>query len=421
MAALDLIRTTYRDGKRKLPAAPPLRFVPRRWRTFVLDQGRVDRAAYELCAFSELRDRLRAGDVWVAGSRRYRAFDDDLLPRPAFEALRSAGPLPLAVAPRFEDHLAERSLRLEEAAAAVATRARAGTLPDIRLDEAGLTITPLRALTPPTVKTVRQALYDRLPRVRVTDVLLSHQSGLAIAEHAVDTGGASDHVFGLMPFFGYRFAPRLRDLKERRLHLPPGVSVDPLLAPLVDPGGPIDVAHATRHWDDLLRVAASIRSGTVSASAMLRKLGAYPRQNGLALALREVGRLERSLFMLNWLRDLDLRRRVQAGLNKGEARNALARAIFFCQLGELRDRTFENQAYRASGLNLIVAAVILWNTRYLARAAADLGVEPDLMRHVAPLGWEHLSLTGDYAWDAEDQPALGELRPLRSKPSLLAA
>jgi hypothetical protein len=43
------------------------------------------------------------------------------------------------------------------------------------------------------------------------------------------------------------------------------------------------------------------------------------------------------------------------------------------------------------------------------------------MRHVAPLGWEHLPLTGDYAWDAEDQPAPGKLRPLRSKPSLLAA
>ena len=117
----------------------------------------------------------------------------------------------------------------------------------------------------------------------------------------------------------------------------------------------------------------------------------------MAVALREVGRLERSIFRLNWLRDLALRRRAQGGLSKGEARNALARAIFFCQLGELRDRTFENQAYRASGLNLIAAAVILWNTRYLELAAADLGVGPDLMRHVAPLGWEPLSLTGDYA------------------------
>jgi TnpA family transposase len=255
----------------------------------------------------------------------------------------------------------------------------------------------------------------------VLDGLLYHQSGLAIEEHAVDTGGASDHVFGLMPFFGYRFAPRLRHLKDRRLHLPPGLSVDPLLASMFDAGGQVDVAHIAQHWDELLRVATSIRSGTVTASAMLKKLSAYPRQNGLAVALREAGRLERSIFMLNWLRDLELRRRAQAGLNKGEARNALARAIFFCQLGELRDRTFENQAYRASGLNLIVAAVILWNTRYLELAAANLGVGSDRMQHVAPLGWEHLSLTGDYAWDADAQTAPGELRPLRTKPSLLAA
>jgi hypothetical protein len=84
-------------------------------------------------------------------------------------------------------------------------------------------------------------------------------------------------------------------------------------------------------------------------------------------------------------------------------------------------RTFENQAYRASGLNLVVAAVILWNTRYLQLAADDLGVRAESMHHVAPLGWEHLSLTGDYAWGADDQPAPGELRPLRAKPSILAA
>jgi TnpA family transposase len=255
----------------------------------------------------------------------------------------------------------------------------------------------------------------------VLDGLLYHQSGLQIDEHAVDTGGVSDHCFGLLPFFGYRFAPRMRDLKDRRMHLPPGMSVDPLLAHWTDMKNPVDVKHAAAHWDELLHVATSIRSGTVTASAMLKKLSAYPRQNGLAVALRELGRLDRSLYMLRWLLDLDLRRRAQTGLNKGEARNALARAIFFCQLGELRDRTFENQVYRASGLNLVVAAVILWNTRYLELAAADLGVEPEMMRHVAPLGWEHLSLTGDYAWDTADAPAPSELRPLRTKPSLLAA
>jgi hypothetical protein len=72
---------------------------------------------------------------------------------------------------------------------------------------------------------------------------------------------------------------------------------------------------------------------------ILRKLGAYPRQNSLALALRELGRVERTLFTLEWLQNPELRRRVQVGLNKGEAKNALARAVFFNRLGELRDLT----------------------------------------------------------------------------------
>ncbi len=68
---------------------------------------------------------------------------------------------------------------------------------------------------------------------------------------------------------------------------------------------------------------------------MLRKLGSYPRQNGLAVALRELGRIERTLFILDWLQSVELRRRVHAGLNKGEARNSLARAVFFNRLGEI--------------------------------------------------------------------------------------
>jgi TnpA family transposase len=58
---------------------------------------------------------------------------------------------------------------------------------------------------------------------------------------------------------------------------------------------------------------------------MLRKLGSYPRQNNLALALRELGRIERTLFTIDWLEQPELRRRVLSGLNKEEARNALAR------------------------------------------------------------------------------------------------
>lgn len=85
------------------------------------------------------------------------------------------------------------------------------------------------------------------------------------------------------------------------------------------------------------------------------------------------------------------------------------------------DRRFENQAYRASGLNLLVAAIILWNTRYLQSSIVTLGISDDLARHIAPLGWEHISLTGDYRWNVDEQPDVDALRPLRVPASLLVA
>ncbi|MBP1991230.1 TnpA family transposase [Paenibacillus eucommiae] len=219
-----------------------------------------------------------------------------------------------------------------------------------------------------------------------------------------------------MQLLGFRFAPRIRDLKDKNLYVHGDIKAFPTLASLI--GGGINVKHIRTQWDDVLRLAASIKQGTVTASLMLRKLGSYPRQNGLAMALRELGRIERTLFTLDWLQNVELRRRVQVGLNKGEAKNALARAVFFNRLGELRDRSFENQRYRASGLNLVVAAIVLWNTVYLERAIQALrtrgrSIDDNLLQHLSPLGWEHINLTGDYTLQQSKQVAPGKFRPLR--------
>ncbi|OSM08616.1 putative Tn3 family transposase [Magnetofaba australis IT-1] len=109
---------------------------------------------------------------------------------------------------------------------------------------------------------------------------------------------------------------------------------------------------------------------------------------------------------------------MQIGLNKGEAKNALARAVFLNRLGEIRDRSFENQRYRANGLNLVVAAIILWNTVYLehaVQALRDSGrkIDEQLLSHLSPLGWEHINLTGDYIWRQNKQVEQGKFRPLR--------
>ena len=151
-----------------------------------------------------------------------------------------------------------------------------------------------------------------------------------------------------MQLLGFRFAPRIRDLQDTRLYVLSRGGHDQLQSLI---GGTLNLKHLRANWDELMRLGSSIKQGTVTASLMLRKLGSYPRQNGLAIAAREFGRIERTLFILDWLQNPDLRRRSTAGLNKGEARHALAKAVFFNRLGEFRDRTFDQQRYRASGLN----------------------------------------------------------------------
>jgi hypothetical protein len=94
---------------------------------------------------------------------------------------------------------------------------------------------------------------------------------------------------------------------------------------------------------------------------MLRKLAAYRRQNQLDLALRELGRIERTLFLLDWLESPELRRRCHAGLNKSEQRHFLAQVICTFKQGRIADRSAETQQFRASGLNLVIVAIVFWN------------------------------------------------------------
>ena len=129
-------------------------------------------------------------------------------------------------------------------------------------------------------------------------------------------------------------------------------------------------------------------------------------------------------FTLDWLEDPELRRQAGQELNKGESRNSLSRAVFIHRLGEIRDRNYENQQHRASGLNLVVPAIILWNTRYLERAIAALreieDVPVNFLAHLSQLGWEDVNLTGDYIWGVARPMTENNagLMPLRTAPQL---
>jgi TnpA family transposase len=122
---------------------------------------------------------------------------------------------------------------------------------------------------------------------------------LSIHEHYTDTGGATDDVFGLCHLLGFRFVPRLRDLKDRRLATMVSLEVPSSLAPLM--GRPIRVDVVSQGWDEVLHLAASLKAGTVAPSVMLKKLNAYKRRNRVDVALEEIGQMERTLFTIDWL------------------------------------------------------------------------------------------------------------------------
>ncbi|RYM07093.1 Tn3 family transposase, partial [Sphingobium cupriresistens] len=255
--------------------------------------------------------------------------------------------------------------------------------------------------------------------IHALDGILGHDSNADLTALHVDGGGVSDIVFATMHLLGLDFEPRIPRLSDRRLYAFEPSKRYGRLAPLF--GHRLDRDLIVSHWPDIERVIGAMRNRTVTPSLILKKLSAYRQQNSLAAALREIGRIERTLFTLRWFEDPALRRTVTAELNKGEARNSLARAVAFHRLGRFRDRGLENQQTRAAALNLVTAAIILFNCRYLGRAIDEMRqrgsqIDPAMLSRLSPLGWDRINLTGDYVWsDRLDLDANG-LMPLLIKP-----
>ena len=172
LKAVGILRESWHTKRRSLPEDAPVGFIRRSWRAFVLPHGKISRRPHELCVLSELRDRLRAGDVWVEGSQHHRSFDAALIPQPSFDRMKADGPLPVAVSPIWDTHLEERRALLHDKLALVTALARISHLPDARSDGGELKITPLKAATPPEADIARNAAYDLLPWIRITDLLL---------------------------------------------------------------------------------------------------------------------------------------------------------------------------------------------------------------------------------------------------------
>jgi len=155
---------------------------------------------------------------------------------------------------------------------------------------------------------VREALY-------ILDGLLEQQTALKPVEIMSDTAGYTDIVFGLFWLLGYQFSPRLDDIGKTRFWR---INRKARYGALNNVARhKINTDRIVENWDDLLRMAGSLKIGKISASDLMSTLQASKNSSALAKAIVEVGRIAKTMYLLHYIDDADYRRRILIQLLRG--------------------------------------------------------------------------------------------------------
>jgi TnpA family transposase len=256
--------------------------------------------------------------------------------------------------------------------------------------------------------TQRDSLY-------VLDGLMANQTVIRPDTVSTDTAGASEIVFALAWTLGYRYAPRLADLADHRLwRIDRTADYGPLngLA-----RNRVNTTLIANQWDEICRLTASLEARTVTPSAILRSLQRGPNPSSLGRALAELGRVIKTLHVLDYCHDPVYRRDIHRLLGRGEGRNSLARDVFHGGRGQLRQHYQAGQEDQLGALGLMVNIIVLWQTVYIQAALDHLaanGQHPDPadVARLSPLGHPTINLQGRYR--TTGRPPSGRLRPLRT-------
>ena len=239
---------------------------------------------------------------------------------------------------------------------------------------------------------VREALY-------VLDGILTNNTVLGIKEHTTDTHGYTEILFALCHLLGIRFMPRIKNLADQQLYKLDRASHYGPLDGLFR--GPVELDLVREQWDLILRVKASLLDRVTPAHVVMQRLQSAPRSDRLAKALTSMGRVLKTIYIMEYIHDANLRGRVQLQLNRGESRHSLAKRLFFAEQGEFRKGDFAEVMNKASCLSLLSNAVLVWNTVKIGeiveavRAAGQTVLDQDLAR-ISPLLREHVTPSGTY-------------------------
>jgi len=229
--------------------------------------------------------------------------------------------------------------------------------------------------------------------------ILDNDTALAIREHTSDTNGFTEHLFGLCVLLGITFMPRLKDLPDQVLSRIDRDADYGALQPLLR--GRINVELILEQWDQLVRLAASLKDRLTPAHVVVQRLANANASDRLAGALSQLGRLMKTLHILRYIQEEPLRDAIQLQLNRGEFRHILAKSLFFANWGSFRSGDYEEVMNKASCLSLLSNAVLVWNTVHITRVVDQLRVaghpvkDEDLAR-VSPLAHAHVIPNGSY-------------------------
>jgi TnpA family transposase len=199
---------------------------------------------------------------------------------------------------------------------------------------------------------------------------------------------------------GFDLCPRLRELAQRRLFLPRGALVPDALVKVCS--AVVDTTAIEAHWDSLVHLAASVMSGHASAVTVMARLGSAARGDPLYDAGVQLGKLLRTAFLTDYFVNEGFRRELRRVLNRGEAVNALKRAIYSGRVAPMQARRSDDMQAVADALSLLANIVMAWNTSRM-QAVLDRwssrrrSVPPELIGRIAPTRLEGINLRGgDY-------------------------
>jgi TnpA family transposase len=249
----------------------------------------------------------------------------------------------------------------------------------------------------------------------ILDGLLENTSDIQPDTLHADTQGQSLTVFGLSHLLGIRLMPRIRNWKDLTLHRPDKrvryAHIDDLFTDTID----WDLIET--HWQDLMRVVLSIRAGELLPSMLLRKLGNFSKKNRLYKAFRELGRVVRTIFLLRYVSDSELRRQITATTNKIETFHRFIEWIFFGGQGIIRINDPIEMEKRIKYNDLVASALIVLNVVDMTRILHELDPEEyiitrDTLATLSPYWTDHTLRFGDFVIDLDLVPELPILEPI---------